>query len=210
VFDGELPPATILQVISCVDGLVVLLNRTLFPPLIMPGSIANSTPVKALLESIVQSGIDYRTTPLTLLLPASPAMSKEFRNNHKLAGAHACTGIYYSSDLHSGMVLHTLTSDPITITDDGQHFYASGVRLLFYDVPTSFGVVHILEHDLKNMDTSISASWQENIAKNTRAYVVRSLPAAIGHYSTATCLMVAGGIAFCMAVGYVVYRKRQN
>lgn len=207
VFDGELPPATVLNCISCVDGLVVLISRTLMPPLIVPTSVSN-TPTKALLESIVQFGMaDYRTTPLTLLVPVGTAMSEPFLKNAQLAGAHVCQGIHYSNDLHAGVILRTLTGNSISISDDGTNYYANGRKFIAYDVPTCFGVVHVLERDLVYNDVTASNSEQQVMVIGSGAVRPQS---STFPTSTATCLMLAGAVAVCLAIGYAAWRKSKR
>lgn len=207
VFDGEQPPATALNIIECRDGgVVILLDRTLFPPLVVPGSVKEGTPTKAILESILQFGIaDYRASPLTLFVPANHPSDPFLKNAH-LSAHYVVPGVLFSEDFRDGLPLQTLSGVRLQLTDDGQDFYLNKSKILFYDVPTSFGVVHVIAEPLVPVgeDGNQETVTAVNMAQNEPVRTLQPVSAL----STPACLMLAGAVAVCIAIGYVAYRRR--
>lgn len=208
VFDGELPPAKVINVLECRDGgVIVLMDRTLFPPLVVPGSVKDGTPTKAILESILQFGIaDYRTSPLTIFAPANYPSTPFLLDTH-LSAHYVVPGVFYSEDFRDGLQLVTYSGTKLVFTDDGHDFMVNKIKIRFYDVPTSFGVVHVIEGPLVSIEVA-GPEPETAVVKIVHQNGPIRTPHTISALSTPACFMLAGAVAVCMAFGYAAYRSR--
>ena len=213
VFDGELPPATLMNVISCKDGVLALIDRTLFPPTVIPGSIRD-LPIEAVLQSLLKQDLaDFRRHPLTLFLPQNDEQSPDVDDNMESFSAnHAVHGLVYSSLLVGGSNLKAISGMALTVTTsmDGE-FLINNRPVIVYDIPTSFGVVHIVDGPLfPSPPVAVVKAGQEARKEFSifgKSEAVKPSGSTIMP-STPMVFMLAGAMALCIAVFYAAYRRR--
>ena len=162
VFDGQFPDANVVRIKRAGDGgTIVLLTRHLFPPSAFPSAIAQDTAITAFLDALkVGDGakVDYKRTDngMTMFVPLisgeSDLMPLDVGRAASFAAAHTTDSVIFSGDFPDPEEAPVQSlADGYTLAiyqaPDGG-YTVNGKRIIMYDVPTSFGVVHVLEEPL--------------------------------------------------------------
>lgn len=150
---GVQPDAKILseEPVVASNGLIYQTDVMLVPPIMTPEGL-EGTPYAGALEGLLDKV--YRRVGLTLFLPVSggpwPTGTGE-----QMTSRHAVEGrpIYWG-DLWDGLQMTAIDGSTLLVKLKGDQFIIGGRRIIRANIPTMFGVVHLVEGPLKSLSAS--------------------------------------------------------
>lgn len=149
---GSIPLVSVTgKTVKCTNGIIHQVNSMMFPPFEEPHGMSD-TPYNKILNA-VRSSISSRDG-LTIFLPSMKAFTAASAKSsvERIARRHVVTGdIIYEEEFEDGVKAKTMDGTKIVVTMKSGKAYVNGVRIVKANIPTNFGIVHVIEGGLETL-----------------------------------------------------------